>query len=489
MIRWMGVIGALMGIAAIGVLLGGIAAAIEVPRGVAGLTPTQEPSAEPLRVGFGEGDVTPKLDSGRAVYLAGFGHNRKATGVHDPIMARAVVLEYGRERLALVSVDVVGIFLPTVERIRQRLPQFRYVLVSATHNHEGPDTLGLWGPTPLQTGVDPDFMKQLEDGCVAAVERAIQKLRPAHAAMAISHEPDLLHDSRLPIVLHDELVVLRFEDPQSKAPLGLLVQWNNHPEVLDSKNTLITADFPYYVVKMLQERHRCPVAYFTGTVGGLMTPLGLKVLDAAGRELRDGTFEKAERYGELLAAAIDKALRNAQPIRLHPFAVHQVHVLIPINNKLYRLGWQLGTLQRPVYVWNGEPRPKEFVETKDVSRPVAVKTEIGYLRLGELEVAVIPGEIYPELVLGKVQDPADPGADFPNAPIEPAIYAQLRGRHRMIIGLGNDELGYFIPKRQWDEKPPFCYGLKKAQYGEINSVGPEAAPIICEAFRRLVPPP
>jgi hypothetical protein len=99
---------------------------------------------------------------------------------------------------------------------------------------------------------------------------------------------------------------------------------------------------------------------------------------------------------------------------------------------------------------------------------------------------VIPGEIYPELVLGKVQDPVDPGADFPNAPIEPAIYLQLKSKHRMIIGLGNDEIGYLIPKRQWDETPPFCYGLKKAQYGEENSVGPEAAPIICATFKSLV---
>jgi hypothetical protein len=56
----------------------------------------------------------------------------------------------------------------------------------------------------------------------------------------------------------------------------------------------------------------------------------------------------------------------------------------------------------------------------------------------------------------------------------------------MLIGLGNDELGYFIPKRQWDEKPPYCYGLKKPPYGEINSVGPEAAPVICGVFRNLV---
>ena len=98
---------------------------------------------------------------------------------------------------------------------------------------------------------------------------------------------------------------------------------------------------------------------------------------------------------------------------------------------------------------------------------------------------MIPGEVYPELVLGKVQDPVDPGADFPDAPVEPSLYGQLAGPHRMVVGLGNDELGYILPKRQWDEKPPFAYGLQRAPYGEINSLGPETAPLLCNAFREL----
>jgi hypothetical protein len=138
-----------------------------------------------------------------------------------------------------------------------------------------------------------------------------------------------------------------------------------------------------------------------------------------------------------------------------------------------------------MYLWGGNPTPDRYTETKDVTKPVAVRSEVGYLSLGQLDIAVIPGEIYPELVLGKVQDPADPGADYPTAPAEPAVYAQMKGRHKMIIGLGNDELGYIIPKRQWDEQKPYCYGLKKSQYGEINSVGPEAAPILCGIFRDL----
>jgi hypothetical protein len=436
-------------------------------------------------VGFGEADLTP--DPGKKpVFLAGFGQNRKATKVHDPIMARAVVMADGDVKIALVSVDVVGLFLPSVERVREKLPGFKYVLVSATHNHEGPDTLGLWGASPIQSGIDPEYLKRVEAGCCDAVKAADNARKPAAARIGSARDPDLLHDNRKPIVKHDELVVLHFRDPKTSAPLGVLVQWNCHPETLGSRNTEITADYIHYTVKYLRESQKCPVAYFTGTVGGLMTTLGLTVKDAAGKELADGTFEKADRYGYLLAQLAEKALKDAAPITLTPFDVRTRELLVPVDNNIYRLAWSFGVLDRAMYKWDGNPTPKKFETTKELSKSIAVKTELGYLKLGTLEVAAIPGEIYPELVLNKVEDPADPGADFPDAPIEPAIYDQLKSKHRMLIGLANDELGYFIPKRQWDEKAPFCYGLKKAQYGEMNSVGPDAAPVICKAFKELV---
>jgi len=441
-------------------------------------------TAGEFTVGFGETDLTPELGK-KPVFLAGFGQNRKATKVHDPIMARAVVMADGDEKIALVSVDVVGLFLPVVERVREKLPGFKYVLVSATHNHEGPDTLGLWGASPVQSGIDPDYLKKVEAGCVDAVKAADKARKPAVAHIGAARDADLLNDNRKPVVKHDELVVLRFRDPKTAAPLGVLVQWNNHPEALASKNTEITADYIYYTVKYLRESQKCPVAYFTGTVGGLMTTLGLSVKDAKGKELEDGTFEKADRYGELVAQLAEKALKDATPITLTPFDIRTQALLVPVDNNIYRLAYSFGTLTRDMYKWDGNPTPAKFELTKDVSKPVAVKTEVGYLKLGALEVAAIPGEIYPELVLGKVQDPPDAGADFPDAPIEPAIYDQLKSKHRMLIGLANDELGYFIPKRQWDEKAPFCYGLKKAQYGEMNSVGPDASPIICTAFKEL----
>ena len=58
--------------------------------------------------------------------------------------------------------------------------------------------------------------------------------------------------------------------------------------MLDSKNTEITADFVHYTVKQLRESQKCPVAYFTGTVGGLMTTIRLPIKSEAGKDLEDG---------------------------------------------------------------------------------------------------------------------------------------------------------------------------------------------------------
>jgi hypothetical protein len=54
----------------------------------------------------------------------------------------------------------------------------------------------------------------------------------------------------------------------------------------------------------------------------------------------------------------------------------------------------------------------------------------------------------------------------------------MQGKLTMIIGLANDELGYIVPKSQWDAEAPFAYGRKKDQYGEENSFGPEVAPTL-----------
>jgi hypothetical protein len=447
-----------------------------------GLPVVEAPSA-PLEVGFAEVDVTPPL-GGNPVFLAGFGHNRRATGVHDPIMARAVVLRHDDQKIALVSVDVVGLFHPYVVRVREQLKGLRYVLICSTHNHEGPDTLGLWGESAFKSGVDAAYMRQLEKGIVRAVEAADAAHKPVRARIGTARAPDLLHDGRLPILKHDELVALELQALKDGAPAGLIVQWNCHPETLGDKNSLLSADFVGRTVQELRKRHKCPVLYLTGTVGGLMTSLHVDVRGRSGELFGEGTYSKNDRYGELLADVTDKALSVAKPVTLTPFEVRSRSIFLPMTNPLYRLARQLKVVEREAFTWTGDPYKAE--PAKDTSEAVCLRSEVAWLRVGELEIAAVPGEIYPELVLGGVEDPAVPGADFPDAPVEPAIYKQLSGPYRLIIGLANDEIGYIIPKRQWDEKPPYCYDRKTPQYGEVNSLGPDTAPVLCEAFRKLV---
>jgi hypothetical protein len=62
----------------------------------------------------------------------------------------------------------------------------------------------------------------------------------------------------------------------------------------------------------------------------------------------------------------------------------------------------------------------------------------------------------------------------------------MHGQYRFVFGLANDEIGYIIPKSQWDEKPPYAYDRKEPQYGEINSCGYDVAPVITSAFKELL---
>ena len=55
-----------------------------------------------------------------------------------------------------------------------------------------------------------------------------------------------------------------------------------------------------------------------------------------------------------------------------------------------------------------------------------------------------------------------------------------------VLGLANDELGYIIPKSEWDKEAPYLYDSPKAHYGEVNSAGPETAPILHKTLKDML---
>src|SRR5258706_150392 len=121
------------------------------------LTLTARPltAAPELRVGASAVKITPSLT--RPVYIAGYESKRVAEGVHDDLWARALVLDDGTTRMAVVALDLIGVSNLRVEKMRAGITSVpaENILIACTHVHSGPDTLGIWGPNFATTGIDP----------------------------------------------------------------------------------------------------------------------------------------------------------------------------------------------------------------------------------------------------------------------------------------------------------------------------------------------
>ena len=444
-------------------------------------------AASPLRIGTAESDITPDLTLGRPVFIAGYGQNRRAEGVHDPLMVRAIVLSDGKTRVAFAAVDLVGLQYEAVQRIRTELADLDYVLVASTHNHEGPDVLGLWGPSPFRSGVDPEYLSMVVRRTVDTIRRASESLTTVQASYGTAQNDDLVRDSRKPIVKDGVIRVLKFSQPDTGEPAALLVDWSCHPEAMGPRNKELTADFPYYTIERLKKRFDCPIIYFTSACGGLMAPPRQGITDEQGVQLHEGDFRYAQVYGERVGELAIQAADSAKSIDLTPIGFSAKPISLPMENKTYQLARVVGLLKRDAYVWTGDHNEVgQTVSGKTVGQQPGLVTEVAYLRFGRLNVVGIPGEIYPELVYGGYEYPALPEVDFPEAALEPTVIELLPDDKFLLIGLANDEIGYIIPKRQWDEQSPFAYGEKKGQYGEGNSVGKEAAPILMKALQQRI---
>ncbi len=454
-------------------------------------------------------DVSPNLT--QSVYIAGFGHNRTATAVHDPIWARCLAISDGTTTVALVGLDFIGFFYePDViavrERVRRLVKKPVIVLIASTHNHEGPDTLGLWGPEVFQSGRDEGYVEWVREQIALCVRDAVGSLRPAILSFSSVRSPrlaQLQYDSRLPLVKDETLAVMRVDDRDTGKTIGMLVNYANHPESLGSRNRWISADFPWALYEILDRQTGGVTLFWNGAIGGLISPLGQEVAvtdPVTGQPAPDGSFRKAELIGraiaeEVLAAQPSTTLRDGfLTVLLKP-------VFVPLQNPLFRAA-AAKVIRRPVYTkGQRDVRTREAeIKMNGVSVKVSsvvgqdIRTEVGLVAVFGKEkerpkalFLLIPGEIYPELVYGGIV--RYPGADFEKAPTEPVLMdavKRLAPNHLFVVGLANDEIGYIIPECEWDENPPWLNNAKERPYGEVNSVGVTAARRINEALIGLL---
>jgi hypothetical protein len=96
--------------------------------------------AAPFKVGFAKRDVTPT----KPMPMWGYGarHDAMSVGVRDPLHAKAVVIDVGDQKLALVGLDLGRSPSPEVmARIRSAVKEVSNVnllMISGSHTHSGP---------------------------------------------------------------------------------------------------------------------------------------------------------------------------------------------------------------------------------------------------------------------------------------------------------------------------------------------------------------
>ncbi|MFP4366582.1 MAG: neutral/alkaline non-lysosomal ceramidase N-terminal domain-containing protein [bacterium] len=422
-----------------------------------------------------------------AVWMAGF-HNRKpAKGINDDLWARAMVLDDGHTRLAWVVLDAIGIFGCEIIDIRKSLPEhlgIDYAIISSTHTHSAPDLLGLWGPGIFKSGVDQKYIEYVKAQTIEAIKSATNNLNPAIFRFATDHGgvASMIRDTRQPVLVNPDLRIMQALDPENGKTLGTLVQWDNHPETIWSRNLLITSDFPHYLREGIEkgiwsgDSLVTPglggVAMFvTGNIGGLMTTSPAVGIECPFSDTVyfEPSFDKVEAQGLTLAQLTIEALnsRNALEMDLGGIDLRAKTVYLPLDNVLFRLGAALGIFNRGLKGW------------------MKFRSEIAFWQMGPASFLHHPGELYPEIADGGIEAPG--GQDFEIDPVEiPPLRHIMPGEFRFISGLSNDMIGYIIPKSQWDAKSPYTYGYEESPYGEINSLGPETGPILHSAMMELI---
>ncbi|MDY0005082.1 MAG: hypothetical protein RBU30_27535, partial [Polyangia bacterium] len=130
---------------------------------------------------FTDANSNGKLD---AVWIAGFGSSRPAMGVHDPLEGRVLALRQNETTVVWIAVDLVGFFFDYVEEIRARLApavsaEVDLLMVSATHTHQGPDTIGIWGKSLTESGLDYDYLDWAFEQLALGVAEAVSSLEEA----------------------------------------------------------------------------------------------------------------------------------------------------------------------------------------------------------------------------------------------------------------------------------------------------------------------
>ncbi len=406
-------------------------------------------AAGDLRVGTAAVEITPP----KGAPMAGYYFNRAADGVHDPLMAKALVFEKDGAKAAVVACDLIGLPRPVVEQARALvakntgIPGER-VMISATHAHTGPVILTAGSRYNLSGDmlrISTEYAANLPAMIADAVARANAALAPARLSAAVGREDSLTFNRRFHMKdgtvgwnpgkrnpnivrpagpIDSDVGVLYFQAPDS-GPRAVLVNYALH---LDTVGGLeFSADYPYTLSKLLAAA-KAPDLLTVFTIG---CAGNLNHIDVTSAEPQKGHGEAA-RIGTVLAGQVLKTLKKVEPAADGELRAGSEIVRLPLPPFTPAdLEWA-----RRVTPTFGSQKPAPFMDLVRAFRIAEVSERDG--RPVEAEVQVIalgpdvawvglPGEIFTELGM--------------------AIKKASPYRFTIVTELANGSIGY-VPNRK-----------------------------------------
>lgn len=408
--------------------------------------------ADELRVGAATADITPPIGTPMAGYYA----ERHAEGVHDPLFAKAIVLEGGGKKAAFVSLDLITTPKSIVEEARKEVEKATgipgsAVMISATHAHTGPILRGR-GPRDDSFGGGNPLVLAYSDGLpakiAACVRDADKALRPAKVHAGHGQESAISFNRRFHMAdgsvgwnpgkknprilkpagpIDPDVAVVYFEsDDKARTPLATYV---NHAVHLDNVGgAQFSADMPATIADLLG-RFKGPemVTFYTSGCCG-----DINHINVNWAEPQKG-HENAARMGVILAAEVLRTWPKLEAAAPGALRVKSARVKLPLPEITEK---DVEESKATIARLEGSGKTPAFLEqvkafkVADVAaqKGEPLEVEVQVVALGDKFAWVsLPGEIFVELGLAIKQD-----SPFP---------------HTIIAELANGAIGY-IPSRR-----------------------------------------
>ncbi len=265
------------------------------------MLPALSASAEEssFKVGFAKRDITPQA----ATPMWGYGarHAALSQGVLDPLMAKAIVIEAGKDRLAIVGLDIGrGPTGPMMEQIRKEVAEkagVQTVMISGSHSHHGP-VIELTDREGFGKGRYDDavaYSKRLPELLIEAIVEAKENLQPARIGVA-KRDFELnrnRHTKQTIKPIDPMLAVIRFDSADGK-PLAILANFAAHPVTLPGEVLKFSPDYPGALQNRVESALQTNCVFMQGASGDMSPNRGQLDTKGYGEALGDHVVALAQ---------------------------------------------------------------------------------------------------------------------------------------------------------------------------------------------------